>query len=105
MQALAVGGGSGGVVGVDLDDLPVAGLGFDERTELGLLRFEAVGLVVLVGGTADVDGYPPGEGFFDLPDAVRGAGFLSHLSTPFMITYRWLIVDRQSIHVVGQATK
>jgi hypothetical protein len=59
--------------------VPVAGLGFDEGPEFGFLGFEALGLVVLVGGPADVDRYPAGERFFDLPYAVGGACPLSHV--------------------------
>jgi hypothetical protein len=64
--------------GVDRDDLPVAGLGGDERSQFRLLGFEAEGLVVFVGGAADVDPDPAGRGSVDLLDPTRTADLLRH---------------------------
>jgi hypothetical protein len=74
----AVGGGAGGVVGVDGDDLPVSGLGGHERAQFGLLGFRAERLVVPVGGAAQVDRDAAAGVFDDLSDAVGCAGSFSH---------------------------
>jgi len=75
---MTVGGGAGGVVGVNSDDLPISRLGGDERAQLGFLGFEAERLVVLVGGAADVDRDAACGVLGDLLDQAFIADFSGH---------------------------
>jgi len=61
LQVGAAGGGAGGVVGVGAGQDP-PGLGLHITGEGGVLGVDGVGLVVLVGGAAQVDRDPAGSG-------------------------------------------
>ncbi|UQU66783.1 hypothetical protein COUCH_11165 [Couchioplanes caeruleus] len=78
LEFRAVGAGPGGVIGVNGHDLPVPRLGRDEGAELGFLRFQAEGLVVLVGGAAKVDRDPAAGVIDDLSDTGGCTGSFSH---------------------------
>nr|WP_258563043.1 hypothetical protein [Streptomyces phytophilus] len=72
-QPGAVGGGAGGVV-VEALDQPPAGLGVDVAGQAGILGFDGVGLVLIVGGAADVDPHPHVLGHRAGGGMVRTAG-------------------------------
>ncbi|HEX5116061.1 MAG TPA: hypothetical protein VFW65_12760 [Pseudonocardiaceae bacterium] len=104
LQARPVGGGAGGVVGEPLDQ-PPSGLGGDVGGQAGVLCFDRVGLVFLVGGASLVDTDPHVTGRDDRGGGLLRGPRLTHCRVPLKWRFyvplrRWKSADHGGAYQV-----